>query len=211
MATQSASQSISLCGLKMGAGKIATHVAKCPVDAWVVIAGSRPVLEWFASQPFPVFALMGNIQDLPIAGAKPDKMLAQREALHRLFALGHRRIVRVCRDEKKLHERLDNLFRYTPPTALFIPELPDFLAIQQDAARRGLFAPEKISLICDDPNPAFAMCEPAVSHITWNFEPITRRVAEWAKNVAKGKPDLRKASTKATFVDEGTIGPAPIR
>ena len=32
---------------------------------------------------------------------------------------------------------------------------------------------------------------------------------KWAENVAQGKVDLRQTSTKATFVEGGTIGPVP--
>jgi DNA-binding LacI/PurR family transcriptional regulator len=180
---------------------------------------------------------------LPIAGATPDKIEAQREALHQLHALGHRRIVQLVSEErvrpnmglleqaflsdlealgistgpynlaewvggrKGFHERLRSLFRYTPPTALFIPEAPQFMAVQQFLARHGIFSPEKISLICDDPDSVFEWCETPVAHIGWSYDPIIRRIVRWADNVARGKDDRRQTLTKATFVAGGTIGP----
>jgi DNA-binding LacI/PurR family transcriptional regulator/DNA-binding transcriptional regulator YhcF (GntR family) len=236
----------NLTELKMDVSRVAAHVAKYDADAWVVLAGSRDVLEWFAKQPFATFAMLGRMRGLPIAGAKPDKIEAQREALHRLHALGHRRIVQLVSEErvrpnmglleqaflsdletlgistgpynlaewvggrKGFHERLRSLFRHSPPTALFIPEASQFMAAQQFLARLGIHAPERISLICDDPDPVFDWCDSPVAHIGWTYEPIIRRIVRWADNVARAKEDRRQTLTKATFVAGGTIGPVPM-
>ena len=235
----------TLTDLKMDVDRVATCVAKHDAEAWVVIAASREILEWFARQPFATFASMGRMRGLPIAGAKPDKIEAQREALHRLHALGHRRIVQLVSHERvrpnigllerafldelealgiatgpynlaewaggrrDFHKRLQSLFRISPPTALFIPEGPQFMAVQQFLARQGIYAPEKISLVCDDPDPAFDWCDPPITHLGWSHDPIVRRIVRWAGNVARGKDDRRQTLTKATFVAGGTIGPVP--
>jgi DNA-binding LacI/PurR family transcriptional regulator len=237
----------NLTELKMDVQRVAAHVAKYHADAWVVIAGSRDILEWFAKQPFATFAMLGRMRGIPIAGAKPDKIEAQREALHRLHALGHRRIVQLVSEErarpnmglleqaflrdlealgistnayhlaewvggrKGFHDRLRALFRISPPTALFIPEAPQFVAVQQFLARIGIHAPERISLVCDDPDSVFEWCDTPVAHIAWSYEPIIRRVVRWADNVSRGKDDRRQTLTKATFVEGGTIGPVPMR
>jgi hypothetical protein len=62
-------------------------------DAWIVVAGSRQLLEWFVAQQLPVFALFGRRRGLPIAGVGPDKPPAIAQATRRLIELGHRRIV----------------------------------------------------------------------------------------------------------------------
>lgn len=85
----------SLGSLGMDVQRVARYVGKNPADAWVVLAGSREILEWFAEQPFPCFALLGGFRGVNIAGAKPDKTTAQSEAVRRLAELGHRRIVKV--------------------------------------------------------------------------------------------------------------------
>jgi DNA-binding LacI/PurR family transcriptional regulator len=59
------------------------------------------VLEWFAAQPAPAFALFGRREGIPIAGAGPDIGTAMAEATRALLALGHRRIVRICRRERR--------------------------------------------------------------------------------------------------------------
>ena len=82
-------------------GRIASHVQKARADAWVVGAGSRALLEWFAAQPFPTLALFGNRAGLPIAGAGPNKLPALLAATRQLIALGHQRIVLVCRGPQR--------------------------------------------------------------------------------------------------------------
>jgi LacI family transcriptional regulator len=85
--------------LGMDAKRVAAFVRRQPADAWVVNAAPRGVLEWFAQQPVPAFALFGQKAGLPIAGASPRKIPALIEAVGRLVALGHRRIVMIMREE----------------------------------------------------------------------------------------------------------------
>jgi LacI family transcriptional regulator len=90
----------SLTELGMSARRVAGLVGRMDADAWVVCAGSKEVLEWFAGQSRPVFALFGRRQSLPIAGTGPDKLPAHRQCVCRLFELGHRRIVMLAREER---------------------------------------------------------------------------------------------------------------
>ncbi len=105
------------------------------------------------------------------------------------------------------HERLESLFRVTPPTALIIDEAPFFVAAQQYLAGRGLRVPEDVSLICTDADATFAWCRPSVAHIRWDSRPVVRRVLRWAVNISRGQVDLRQTLTPAEFVQGGTIGP----
>lgn len=88
--------------LRHEVGRIGRYVAKTEADAWVVFAGSRPVLEWFATQRWPCLALAGRFRGLPIAAAAPDKVPAYRELIRRLIALGHRRIVLLAGQGRRL-------------------------------------------------------------------------------------------------------------
>jgi DNA-binding LacI/PurR family transcriptional regulator len=103
---------------------------------------------------------------------------------------------------------LDSLFQHTPPTALIISESLLFTAAQQYLAARGIVAPKRISLICDDPDPNFAWCEPAISHLYWDSAPLLRSIVRWANQVARGKRPLAKTFSTAEFIEGGTIGPA---
>jgi DNA-binding LacI/PurR family transcriptional regulator len=106
------------------------------------------------------------------------------------------------------HKCLDSLFKHTPPTALFIDEVPMFLAAQHYLAQRGIVAPRDVSMVCMDSEPGFAWFQPSISHIHWSPEPMVRQVVEWTNKVARGRDDRNKRQFKAEFVEGGTIGPA---
>jgi DNA-binding LacI/PurR family transcriptional regulator len=83
-----------------------------------------------------------------------------------------------------------------------------FAAAQQYLANRGIVAPKQISLICDDPDPSFTWCDPAISHIHWDSAPLLRSIVHWANQVARGRKSIRKTFSVAEFIEGGTIGPA---
>lgn len=233
----------SLQEMGMDVRRVGAYVKAERADAWMVCAGSREILEWFAQQPVPAFAQFGRHQGIPIAGIRVDKIPAMRLAVRRLYGQGHRRMVLMVRSESVkphagifeqafldelealglatgdynlpdwgsdgagFHRRLDALFQHTPPTALFLSEVPLFIAAQQYLARRGIVAPRDVSLICHDPDSAFSWCDPPVSHIRWETRPVVNRMVQWVDNVARGKKDTRQSTTLAEFVEGGTIGP----
>jgi len=235
----------SLTELKMDTGKIQGFIEKHPADAWIIQSAGREILEWFAQQPVPSFALFGRFRDVDVAATGTDKQQAVANAVRELHKMGHRRIVMLVQEEQCMphpglipraflgalqelgieHGRynlpywqkgsdsfrkcLDALFQHTPPTALFIPEPPLFIAAQQHLARKGIVAPERVSMICHDPSPAFHYCHPTISHFSYDLTPCIKRVTDWVKHVAMGKPDKRQLFTKAEFIRGGTIGPPP--
>ena len=107
-----------------------------------------------------------------------------------------------------LHQRLDSLFRFTPPTALIINEPPLFNAVLLYLAGRGIRPPKDVSIVCTDPDRSFNWCEPPVSHITWDVRKAASRVVRWAANINCGKEDRHQTHITAEFVEGGTIGPA---
>lgn len=94
----------SLFELGMDVERVARMVERTEADAWVVVSGSREVLEWFAGQGIPVFALFGRRRALPVAGVGPDKAGAYRDVARRLVALGHQRIVLLALAARRLPE-----------------------------------------------------------------------------------------------------------
>ena len=104
---------------------------------------------------------------------------------------------------------LNELFRISPPTALYFQEAQLFIAARLHLADRGIVAPRDVSLVVAESDPSFAWCNPIPSHIRWDYRPVVRRVARWAKNVAQGKDDRLKSGTESKFVEGGTIGPVP--
>ena len=82
--------------------RISMMVDKMEADAWIVLAGSREVLEWFARQKMPGFALFGRWRQFGMAAAGPDKPPVYGEVVRHLAALGHRRIVLMTRRLRRL-------------------------------------------------------------------------------------------------------------
>jgi DNA-binding LacI/PurR family transcriptional regulator len=88
--------------LGMNTRRLARYVKNIKTDAWIVCAGSQDILEWFAGQETPAFALFGRMAGLPLAGMKPDKTLPLREATRYLLGHGHSRISFLTHRELRL-------------------------------------------------------------------------------------------------------------
>ncbi len=91
----------SLHDLGMDVNRVAAHVRASVADVWLVCAGSREILEWFAARTEPCFAISGRWSGLPLAGINTQKIPAMRTAVHRLYDHGHRRIVFMSREERR--------------------------------------------------------------------------------------------------------------
>jgi DNA-binding LacI/PurR family transcriptional regulator len=91
---------------------------------------------------------------------------------------------------------------------MIVDEASYLIATFQFLLRRGITVPGDVSLVCTDGDPAFANCEPPVASMSWETEPLKRRILQWAKNISQGKTDHRSITTPATFINGGTIGPA---
>jgi len=76
--------------------QVARFADQAAADAWVVFCGTQSVLEWFAAQSCPSFAISGRVRNVQIPSFGPDKVPAVRIAVQRLVELGHRRIVMLC-------------------------------------------------------------------------------------------------------------------
>lgn len=97
----------SLQELKQDPERVGKMVEKNPNGLWIIVAGPKPVLEWFVKANIPAFALFGGIVELlPIAGAGTASLAALREGLHLLFKLGHQKIVMLTRKERRIPKLL---------------------------------------------------------------------------------------------------------
>jgi DNA-binding LacI/PurR family transcriptional regulator len=90
--------------LGVDSNRLADYVKQTEADAWVIIAGSRSILEWFSASGVPAFAMFGRRGGVPIASAGPDKIGAFTAATDRLLELGHRRISLLCREQRRSPE-----------------------------------------------------------------------------------------------------------
>jgi DNA-binding LacI/PurR family transcriptional regulator len=107
-----------------------------------------------------------------------------------------------------LRERLDSLFSVSPPTAIIFDRPNELIAAQHHLGKRGIFAPQDVSIISDD-DPTFEWYEPGVCCIAWHSQPWVSRVVRWVGHIAAGKDDKRQLFSIAKFIEKGTIGPAP--
>jgi DNA-binding LacI/PurR family transcriptional regulator len=94
----------TLHGLGRNVSRLGRFVGQIEADAWVVSAGSRDELGWFAENKVPVFALAGRARRLPVASIAPDKVPAMQGAVGKLVQQGHRRIVLLVRPERRIPE-----------------------------------------------------------------------------------------------------------
>ena len=92
----------ALTDLKMSVDAVAKLVEQANCDGWIVLAGSKDVLEWFVESKIPTIAVYGRRSSLKIAGVGPLKGTAYTEALEKLLSLGHRRIAMLCRKERRI-------------------------------------------------------------------------------------------------------------
>lgn len=90
----------TLSGMGMSLKRIIRHVNECEADAWIVMAGSYEVLNWFAQQSFPAFALFGRVGDAGLSSIIPNKAAAIDELVTRLVQWGHQRIVLITRADR---------------------------------------------------------------------------------------------------------------
>ncbi len=88
--------------MKMNVQQVERLVARTEADAWIVTAGSRGVLEWFAASGLPTMAFFGRRRGLPLAGVGPDQPQAMAGLARQLVRLGHRRIVLIVRRTRLL-------------------------------------------------------------------------------------------------------------
>lgn len=158
----------TLADLKFDVNRVARLVQKTAGDAWVIRAGPREVLEWFAAQPLPAFALFGRQTGLPMARLATFMSPAVSQVLERLVSLGHRRIVLIAREERRkptpgLMERrfLEELGRLGVEVGPY--NLPDW-----ENDRRG-FRRCMDSLFRHTPPSALLLGEPALFFATQQY------------------------------------------
>lgn len=158
----------TLAELRFNVDRVARLVAKTEGDAWVIRAGPRSVLEWFAARPMPAFAMFGRQSALPMASLATLKSPAVAEALQRLVNFGHSRIVLLtCEERRKptpgmLERRfLEELERLGIQTGAY--NLPDW---EDD---RRSFHRCLDSLFCHTPPSALLLSEPALLFATQQY------------------------------------------
>ena len=154
--------------LGMKVSRVARVVNATQADAWMVMSGSREVLQWFADQGIKVFAFAGRRFELPIAGTGPDKAGCYTQVVEHLVGLGHKRIVLLCRHH--LRKPMPSLATRAFLEAMVNAGLPtgDYNLPEWDESPEGL---ETIldSLFKTTPPTAMMVDEPHVFHAAHHY------------------------------------------
>ena len=90
----------TMADLGMNTDRITRYVENENADAWIILAGSKELLDWFSRQSAPAFALFGR-KTHELAGAFPLKAPSYCKIVSRLVELGHSRIVMLTRPERR--------------------------------------------------------------------------------------------------------------
>jgi hypothetical protein len=154
--------------LGMDVRSVARFVERTEADAWVVVSGSREVLEWFAEQETPAFALSGRRTGLPIAGIGPDKIPVTAEVTRRLIALGHRRISVMCRRPVRLPQPAKSLRAFLGELQAAGIATGEFNLPDWEESREG-FGRALDSLFGRTPPTALILDEPYLYYATYHY------------------------------------------
>ena len=154
--------------LGMKVSRVARVVKATKADAWMVMSGSREVLQWFSDQGIKVFAFAGRRFELPIAGTGPDKASSYTEVVRHLVGLGHQRIVLLCR--RHLRKPAPSLATRAFLEAMAAAGLPtgDYNLPEWDESPEGL-STILDSLFKTTPPTALMLDEPHVFHATHHY------------------------------------------
>lgn len=104
---------------------------------------------------------------------------------------------------------LDQLLRFTPPTAIIFQEPEIYLAARNHLAERGVVAPRDISIITAGYDTMFDWYLNQPAQYRWSEKAVAHRVVRWARNIARGRKDLKQTGIPGEFIEGDTIGPAP--
>lgn len=158
----------TLTELGMKPSPIARMVKQTQADAWLVCSASRDILEWFANNDIACFALFGSMDDLPLAGAKPDRVKSQTQATRRLLELGHRRISFLCRHQNRHPMPAIGLRAYLTELEAAGITTGNFHLPEWEESAEGLM--RILDSLCDGPTPVTALFldEPFLYHAACN-------------------------------------------
>ena len=214
------------------------------VDAWIVPAASKEVLESLDQPGSPVFAVFGRHKKLDIDGFSFDTREGLKDLTNRLSTYGHKRVCYVTRKERRVpalgeaerqvfenlaadgiqpnsftlpdweetpagfHKLLDSLFRFTPPTALLLPETYLVTTALQFFAAKRIRVPKDVSIISLEDCEEFQWAVPPITRLSKDFKLPAQEAAQWIHLLQSGKPAPRKKTVyPAQFIEGGTLVP----
>jgi DNA-binding LacI/PurR family transcriptional regulator len=215
------------------------------MDCWMVYGASRDVVKWFMDQSLPFLCVGGRIRDLPVSVVGYDASSSVGEAVDRLVAAGHQRIVMPvpqwsrCDDcgpslsEEKFTERmkaaglrvgpfnlplwddtpagwrklLEELFSFTPPTAVIVHVAPMYVALQSFLMERGLRIPSDVSAVLLSGSPTLDWIWPLVTHFDRPAQEFVSAIVNWVQRLGTEAATQEKIMLPGRFHEGATIAP----
>lgn len=174
----------------MNVKRVERLVRSTKADAWVVMSGSREILQWFVDQNIKVFALAGRHYGLPIAGVAPNKQPIFDDITRRLVQLGHSRIVLLFHEQLRLPYpglMATTFLQALESSGVIVGEynMPNWGKSQKD------FLAVLDSLFKNTPPTAIIVDEPYMFHAVYHF--LAQRKLRVPQDVSMFSPDGDKS------------------
>jgi DNA-binding LacI/PurR family transcriptional regulator len=99
-----------------------------------------------------------------------------------------------------LEKCLESLFKFTPPSVIFVDDWLLLLAIQNYLTHKRGLAFRQLFCICTDFHPSFHWCRPKIAHFYWDSKAVVRYVLRWVDEIASGKDDKQQKLIVSKFV-----------
>lgn len=103
---------------------------------------------------------------------------------------------------------LESLFKFTPPTALIIPDAAQTVATLLFLSKKGLSVPKDVSIVTERTDQSFSWCVSRPAQFERDESLTVKRVVRWVNAEAQGRADQNKVEFFATFHEGWSIGPA---
>lgn len=102
---------------------------------------------------------------------------------------------------------MDDLFRFTPPTAMMFLDQGEFVAAFLYLTRMGLEIPRDVSLLCMTSDPILNLIRPRIARFDWPEKEHVRRIMRWVQSLVIGKSDLKQITFDTQLWVGDSIGP----
>lgn len=105
----------------------------------------------------------------------------------------------------------EELFRFTPPTAMIFVDYPPLIALQGFLASRGISIPRDVSVVSLDTDPTLPWFCPAPAHCRYEAEALDKVALRWVKSLLRGEAAPASKLIEAEFVNAGSIAPPSVK
>ncbi len=107
-----------------------------------------------------------------------------------------------------LRTLLEELFRFTPPTAIIASGSRDVMGLLSFLNERRLRMPQDVSLIVRYAFESAEWSNPPLAHFRHRLDLLVRSAVRWVSSIADGTPSQDRFLAPAEFVPTGSIAPA---